>query len=136
MASHYTFVNYDLLVFGAIFHDLGKIYELEINNDLIQYTQKGRLLGHMQLACELIDKKAARILGFPEDLKDILKQLKDQGKILFINSHILMEMEQLCDEIAILNRGKLLFAGSVTSVLEKEKSLDDFFYKTVNGGRV
>lgn len=75
MASHYDFLNYDLLVFGAIFHDLGKIWELEINNDLIQYTHKGRLLGHMQLACELIDKKAARILGFPEDLKDILKHI-------------------------------------------------------------
>lgn len=83
MATHYNFVNYDLLIFGAIFHDLGKIWELEINNDFIQYTQKGRLLGHMQLACELIDKKAARILGFPEDLKDILKHiiLSHHGKL-------------------------------------------------------
>lgn len=83
ISTHYTFVNYDLLVFGAIFHDLGKIWELEINSDFIQYTQKGRLLGHMQLACELIDKKAARILGFPEDLKDILKHiiLSHHGKL-------------------------------------------------------
>ena len=69
------------------------------------------------------------------DLKDIIRKLKEQGKTLFINSHILLEMEQLCDEIAILNKGQLLFAGSVPSVLEKEKSLDDFFYKMVNGGR-
>lgn len=70
------------------------------------------------------------------DLKEIIKKLKMQGKTLFINSHILLEMEQLCDEIAILNKGKLLFSGSVSSVLEKENSLDDFFYKTVNMGRV
>lgn len=69
------------------------------------------------------------------DLKDIVKKLKGQGKTMFINSHILLEMEQICDEIAILNKGKLLFAGSVASVLEKEKSLDDFFYRTVNEGR-
>lgn len=75
MSSHYTYLNYDLLIFGAIFHDLGKIWELEIDNSFIQYTSKGRLLGHMQLACELIDKKASRILGFPEDLKDILKHI-------------------------------------------------------------
>ncbi len=75
MASQYTFLNYDLLIFGAIFHDLGKIWELSIDKDFIQYTSKGRLLGHMQLACELVDKKAARILGFPEDLKDILKHI-------------------------------------------------------------
>ncbi|MEA9356363.1 ABC transporter ATP-binding protein [Bacteriovorax sp. PP10] len=69
------------------------------------------------------------------DLKEIIKKLKEQGKTMFINSHILLEMEQICDEIAILNKGKLLFAGSVASVLEKEKSLDDFFYRTVNEGR-
>lgn len=69
------------------------------------------------------------------DLKDIIKKLKAQGKTLFINSHILLEMEQICDDIAILNKGQLLFAGSVASVLEKEKSLDDFFYATVNQGR-
>jgi ABC-2 type transport system ATP-binding protein len=68
------------------------------------------------------------------DLKEIIRKLKNEGKTLFINSHILLEMEKLCDEIAILNKGKLLFTGTVDSVLEKEKSLDDFFYKTINGG--
>lgn len=61
--------------------------------------------------------------------------MKAQGKTMFINSHILLEMEQICDDIAILNKGELLFTGSVASVLEKEKSLDDFFYATVNQGR-
>mgnify|MGYP001564979441 CR=1 FL=1 len=85
MALQYDHLNYDLLVFGAIFHDLGKIWELEINREQIQYTHKGRLLGHMQLACELIDKKSQRILGFPEDLKEILKHivLSHHGKLEF-----------------------------------------------------
>lgn len=83
MASHYQFVNYDLLIFGAIFHDLGKVWELEISNDQIQYSHKGRLLGHMQLACELIDRKSQRILGFPEDLREIMKHivLSHHGKL-------------------------------------------------------
>lgn len=75
IAGHYKFVNYDLLIFGAIFHDLGKVWELDIQNDQIQYSHKGRLLGHMQLACELIDRKAQRILGFPEDLREIMKHI-------------------------------------------------------------
>jgi ABC-type multidrug transport system ATPase subunit len=69
------------------------------------------------------------------DLKEIIRKQKEAGKTLFINSHILLEMEQMCDEIAILNKGELLFTGSVKSVLEKEKSLDDFFYKLINSGR-
>ncbi len=83
IASHYTYLNCDLLLFGAIFHDLGKVWELEINHERIQYTHKGRLLGHMQLACELIDKKSQRILGFPEDLREILKHiiLSHHGKL-------------------------------------------------------
>lgn len=83
MAAHYTYLNYDLLIFGAIFHDLGKVWELEISREQIQYSHKGRLLGHMQLACELIDKKSARILGFPEDLREILKHivLSHHGKL-------------------------------------------------------
>lgn len=83
IAMHYEHLNCDLLVFGAIFHDLGKVWELEVNREQIQYTHKGRLLGHMQLACELIDKKSQRILGFPEDLKEILKHivLSHHGKL-------------------------------------------------------
>lgn len=81
-AKHYSFLNGDLLLFGAIFHDLGKIWELSWENG-IQYTDKGRLLGHMLLSCELVEKKAGRILGFPEDLKDILKHiiLSHHGKL-------------------------------------------------------
>ena len=83
IATHYSYLNYDLLIFGAIFHDLGKVWELEINREQIQYSHKGRLLGHMQLACELIDKKSQRILGFPEDLREILKHivLSHHGKL-------------------------------------------------------
>ncbi|MBC7420499.1 MAG: HD domain-containing protein [Bdellovibrio sp.] len=83
ISSHYAFLNQDLLMFGAIFHDLGKVWELDIQKEQIQYSHKGRLLGHMQLACELIDKKAQRILGFPEDLREIMKHivLSHHGKL-------------------------------------------------------
>jgi 3'-5' exoribonuclease len=74
LALHYKFLNRDLLVFGGLFHDLGKIWELSVDKG-IQYTHKGRLLGHMLLGCELVDRKAQRILGFPEDLKDICKHI-------------------------------------------------------------
>jgi 3'-5' exoribonuclease len=74
MAKHYSFLNRDLLLFGGIFHDIGKIWELNVDAG-ISYTQRGRLIGHLSMACELIDAKAARVLGFPNDLKDILKHI-------------------------------------------------------------
>lgn len=82
MGSHYPFLNRDLLIFGGIFHDIGKVWELSYDNG-ISYTDKGRLIGHMQIACELIDKKASRILGFNEELRDICKHiiLSHHGKL-------------------------------------------------------
>ncbi|AFY02719.1 3'-5' exoribonuclease YhaM family protein [Bdellovibrio bacteriovorus] len=82
MGTHYSFLNRDLLLFGAIFHDIGKVWELSYDNG-ISYTDRGRLIGHMQIACELIDKKSSRILGFSEELRDICKHiiLSHHGKL-------------------------------------------------------
>ncbi|WP_415063372.1 3'-5' exoribonuclease YhaM family protein [Bdellovibrio sp.] len=82
MGTHYPFLNRDLLLFGGIFHDIGKLWELSYDNG-ISYTDRGRLVGHMQIACELIDKKASRILGFNEELRDICKHiiLSHHGKL-------------------------------------------------------
>ncbi len=82
MGAHYPFLNRDLLLFGAIFHDIGKLWELSYDNG-IAYTNRGRLIGHMQIACELVDKKASRILGFNEELRDICKHiiLSHHGKL-------------------------------------------------------
>lgn len=81
-SSHYTYLNRDLLIFGAIFHDIGKIWELNWDQGT-NYTDKGRLLGHLYMATEWVEKKSSRILGFPEDLKDVLKHiiLSHHGKL-------------------------------------------------------
>lgn len=73
-ATHYPFLNRDLLLFGAIFHDIGKLWELSYENG-ISYTDRGRLIGHMGIACELVDKKSAQILGFSDELRDICKHI-------------------------------------------------------------
>lgn len=82
LAKHYSFLNRDLLLFGAIFHDLGKVWELTIE-DGIRYTDRGRLVGHMAMACELIDRGADQIKGFPILKRDILKHivLSHHGKL-------------------------------------------------------
>lgn len=98
VGDHYNFLNKDLLIFGALFHDLGKIWELDITQyDKIFYTDKGQLLGHMNLSCELIDKKTQRILGFPEDLKIILKHivLAHHGKLEYGSPKLPMFPEAL-----------------------------------------
>ena len=74
LVTNYPYLKIDLLLFGAIYHDLGKIWELEIDQG-IKYTDKGRLVGHMGIALEMLDQKTADIEGFPESLKDICKHI-------------------------------------------------------------
>lgn len=111
MGSHYPFLNRDLLLFGAIFHDIGKIWELSYDN-AVSYTDRGRLLGHMQIACELIDKKSARILGFSEELRDICKHiiLSHHGKLeygspkrpKFLEAMLIAMVDDLDSKVATL----------------------------------
>lgn len=48
-----------------------------------------------------------------KEIRDILINLKDQGKTIFINSHLLSEVEAVSDKVAILNEGKLVKYGTV-----------------------
>jgi ABC-2 type transport system ATP-binding protein len=54
------------------------------------------------------------------EIRDILKGLKRQGKTIFLNSHLLAEVEAICDRVAILDKGKLIKAGPVGALIETE----------------
>ena len=75
-------INRDLLITGAILHDMGKIEELEYESGF-DYTDKGKLLGHIVIAGNLIEKAASKMGDFPEDLKNQLIHLilSHQGKL-------------------------------------------------------
>ncbi|MDY6820775.1 MAG: HD domain-containing protein [Deferribacterota bacterium] len=72
LSKHYSdYVNSDLLLVGSLFHDLGKIYELEAKEG-IDYTDCGRLVGHLLLGIEKINEYINRIDSFPATLKNLL----------------------------------------------------------------
>jgi ABC-type multidrug transport system ATPase subunit len=71
-------------------------------------------------------------LGIIEIKKLLHKLANDEGMTVFINSHILSEMEKICDSFAILNKGRLAAIGKKDDLL-KGDSLEDFFEKTVVG---
>ncbi len=52
-----------------------------------------------------------------KDVRDIIFSLKEQGKTVFFSSHILQDVEMICDRVAILNRGKLLKVGNLSELL-------------------
>jgi 3'-5' exoribonuclease len=67
-------VNVNYVVAGAVLHDLCKIYEL--TDDLnVEYTEEGKLVGHLVKALEILDRFAYRIKGFPYQTKTHLKHI-------------------------------------------------------------
>jgi ABC-2 type transport system ATP-binding protein len=55
------------------------------------------------------------------EMKGILRALRDGGKTIVISSHILPEMAELCDSVAILNRGTLALQGTMDEVLGRSR---------------
>ena len=74
IASHYPYLNRDLLVTGAILHDIGKTKELSSfpAND---YTDAGQLLGHIMIGAQMVSGQIEKIEGFPPVLGNELLHL-------------------------------------------------------------
>ncbi len=85
VSTFHSEINRDLLIAGALLHDFGKTVELEGGEEEINYTDKGKLLGHIVIAAMEIEKAASEIEDFPEELKTELQHLvlSHQGKLEF-----------------------------------------------------
>ncbi|HUY57018.1 MAG TPA: ABC transporter ATP-binding protein [Candidatus Micrarchaeaceae archaeon] len=53
-----------------------------------------------------------------KSIRSLLRELRDSGKTVFISSHVLGEVERLCDRVAILRRGKLIQVGRIEEFRE------------------
>lgn len=73
LSAHYN-VNTSYVVAGAILHDLCKIYELTDGTN-IEYTEEGKLVGHLVKGLEIVDKYSHRIPNFPYQSKLHLKHI-------------------------------------------------------------
>ncbi len=56
-----------------------------------------------------------------KEIRDVLLELKARGKTIFLNSHLLSEVELITDRVGILNKGKLLREGTVKELTEKKE---------------
>jgi 3'-5' exoribonuclease len=74
IAGHYSGVDRDLLLAGAILHDIGKTREFEYEIS-IDYSDEGRLINHIVIGIEMIDEKLAEIEEFPEEKMLLLKHM-------------------------------------------------------------
>ena len=66
-------------------------------------------------------------------VKECMKEHKENGNIVFFSSHIIDVVEKICDRIAIIRKGEILTTKSVKDIEESGVSLEDFYMNTING---
>jgi ABC-2 type transport system ATP-binding protein len=94
----------------------------------IKKYSKG-MLQRLGLAQALLNDPEILFLDEPTDgvdpvgrkeIRDVLRELRNRGTTIFLNSHILSEVEMISDRVAILNKGQVLKVGSVEEITKKQ----------------
>lgn len=130
---NYLSVKETLLTFASLYTDPENIDSLIENCDLSQILARrnNKLSGGQQqrlmLALALINKPNLIFLDEPStgldpqsrrNLWSIVEQIKSEGKTVILTTHSMEEAEYLCDEIAIMDQGKIIAEGSPEHLIQ------------------
>lgn len=68
-----------------------------------------------------------------KEVRDLMIHLKERGKTVFFSTHILADVEMVCDRVAILNKGRLLKCGSLEQLVAVHTKSVDMVWKNASG---
>ncbi|HHU86124.1 MAG TPA: HD domain-containing protein [Peptococcaceae bacterium] len=131
LAAVYPQIDRDLLVTGALLHDIGKVEEYRLNSH-IDFTDEGRLLGHIILGVRLLDSYIDQLPGFPEELRTKLLhmivshhgqyELQSPKRPKFLEAAVLHHLDMIDAAIDMFN-----------SAVENRAAGDDHWSRWVKG---
>jgi ABC-2 type transport system ATP-binding protein len=157
---------FDYLNGGEYLEFVGRLYGLarplakERGNELLELFQldenQRKLIGEyskgmrkrIAMAAALIHRPKLFLMDEPFEgvdavgarlMKDILLEQVRHGATIFLTSHVLEVVERLCDQVAIINRGKIVVQGSMDDLRRQSdggaSTLEEIFVNTVGGDR-
>lgn len=96
MCDIHAEIDRDLLICGAMMHDFGKTEELSFEGTF-DYTDKGKLLGHIVISAMYVNEESKKIQGFPDNLKNCLLHiiLSHQGKLEYASPVVPKTLEAI-----------------------------------------
>ncbi|HWQ32919.1 MAG TPA: ABC transporter ATP-binding protein [Blastocatellia bacterium] len=109
---------------------LGRVGLAEAADKHLRRFSKG-MLQRVGLAQALVNDPEVLFLDEPmsgldplgrREVRDLIANLREQGKTVFFSSHVLSDVEALCDRVAILNRGRLIECGRLSEILSRSGS--------------
>ena len=105
-----------------------ELVDLDVKRDAMVDSLSRGMKQRLSLARSLVHDPELLILDEPAsgldprariEFRQLLAELQRLGKTILISSHILAELQQMCSEIAVIEAGKLLAAGSPEAILEQ-----------------
>lgn len=106
---------------------LKKVRLYEWRNTKVKKFSKG-MTQRLAMAVALVTNPSIMILDEPTtgmdpqgmaEIREIIKDLKKDGKLIFMSSHLLPEITDVCDEVAMINKGTLLLYDTIENVSSK-----------------
>jgi len=154
LPAHRDMTVHEYLDFFARAYDLRGAKRLSVVDSIEQFTNlKGirdkflRALSkgmkqRVSLARSIIHDPPVLILDEPAagldprarvELRELLRVLADRGKAILISSHILTELAEICNGAVIIERGRLLRAGSMEQIITGESPLRTIMIRAIGG---
>jgi 3'-5' exoribonuclease len=138
LCGHYQNIRRDLLIAGAILHDVGKVFELT-SSPVFDYTAEGRLVGHLMLGWAAVEEKIRQVEGFPQELQINLEHLmlSHHGSYEFrspvvpktVEAMLLHHVDDLDAKVQLTQDWIEQSKGEPSEFTPYHKLLDRYFYK-------
>ncbi len=143
------FIKFSMELYGAMFdrpamETLAVRLKLDpsvLNNRMTTYSkgmrQKTGLMATIMTGCPLL------VLDEPMSgldpaaracVKDVVRQMQEEGRTVFFSSHILGDMDEICGHVALMHQGHIIFDGTPSGLKAKEgsASLEQAFLKAID----
>lgn len=138
LAGHYAGVDRSILLAGVMFHDIGKLIELQENTGVVDYTVAGRLKGHLVMGSEMVAEAASKIKDFPEELLVQIQHLilSHHGRLEFGSptvpmtpeAFLLSFIDDLDSKMNLIEQLRRKQTGKGPQWSEYQRSLERFLY--------
>jgi ABC-2 type transport system ATP-binding protein len=109
----------------------------------VRHFSKG-MRQRLGLAQAILGQPALLVLDEPtadldpmgrRDVRELILRYKAQGVGVLLNSHLLSEVERVCDTVAIIHKGRLLRVGALSALVPEGKTLEEVFIDLVQAAR-
>lgn len=108
----------------------------KLSGGLKRRAMLGRALIHTPDLLILDEPTAGVDVEQRHDLWEYLKEMNGSGKTIILTSHYLEEVQYLCNEIAIINHGKIIAEGTKEEFMKEGKSVEQTYLEVIRNGKV